>query len=73
MYSVLYILRQAPSCPTSRRPLLLLSTAHRLTAAKLEEEGEEAMEVEEEEAPSVAAVPAAAPVVSVRVCLAWQP
>ena len=30
---VLYILRQAPSCPTSRRPLLLLSTAHRLTAA----------------------------------------
>jgi hypothetical protein len=35
MYSVLYILRKAPSGPTSRRPLLLLSTAHRLTAAKL--------------------------------------
>ncbi len=34
MYSVRYILRQAPSCPTSRRPLLLHST-HRLTAAKL--------------------------------------
>jgi hypothetical protein len=35
MYSVRYILLQAPSCPTSRRPLLLLSTVHRLTAAKL--------------------------------------
>jgi len=35
MYSVRYILRQAPSGPTSRRPLLLHSTAHRLTAAKL--------------------------------------
>ena len=34
MYSVRYILRQAPSGPTSRRPLFLLSTEHRLTAAK---------------------------------------
>jgi hypothetical protein len=31
MYSVRYILWQAPSGTTSRRPLLLLSTAHRLT------------------------------------------
>jgi hypothetical protein len=31
---VRYILRQAPSGTTSRRPLLLPSTAHRLTAAK---------------------------------------
>jgi hypothetical protein len=34
MYSVRYILRQAPSGKTSLRPLLLLSTAHRLTAAR---------------------------------------
>jgi hypothetical protein len=34
-YSVRYILLQAPSCPTSRRLLLLHSTVHRLTAAKL--------------------------------------
>ena len=35
MYSVRYILRQAPSGPTSRRPLLLLLTEHRRTAAEL--------------------------------------
>jgi hypothetical protein len=35
MYSVQYILWQAPSGTSLRRPLLLLSTAHRLTAAKL--------------------------------------
>jgi hypothetical protein len=34
-YSVWYILRQAPSCPTPRRLLLLHSTVHRLTVAKL--------------------------------------
>jgi hypothetical protein len=34
-YSVRYILRQAPSCPTPRRLLLLLSTALQPTAARL--------------------------------------